>query len=573
MELNILNDLAICIVAAWLLAVFCHVLKQPLILAYLVAGFVIGPTCTGLVTSHASIETISQIGLLLLLFMIGLEIDLKKILGSGRLIGVTAFTQIIGGCVLGLLFLYILGFGFSAANLDCVYLAVAVALSSTVVIVKLLYEKRELDTLPGRITLGILVLQDLFAILFLAIQPNLAHPGVGMVAGSLLKVLVLVVVAFAASRFALPPIFRTVARLPELVLVGALAWCFLIAGLAGQLKLSREMGALVAGVAISTFPYTLDVAAKVTSLRDFFVTLFFVSLGMLTPSPTFPVVGWALLIVVFLIASRLVTVFLPLYRMKQGIRASLLPTINLCQISELSLVIFAIGSELNHVSPFARGIIAYAFVISAVASATAISHSDGLTRFLIPWFKRFGFLDLNKDFSSEAGNAGHGARIFILGFSWTASSLLEEIQRHNPALMHELQIMDFNPTVIAELKRRKIPVIYGDITQRDTLLHAGIGVAEVVVCTIPNTLLKGATNLRLLKQVRQLNPSANVIVHAEWISDAAKLYAAGASYVSLPRLAEAQELCGVIVAARDRDIESKRRNQEFELAGRNEVIH
>jgi Trk K+ transport system NAD-binding subunit len=332
------------------------------------------------------------------------------------------------------------------------------------------------------------------------------------------------------------------------------------------------MGALVAGVAISTFPYTLDVAAKVTSLRDFFVTLFFVSLGMLTPIATLPVLGWALLIVAFLVASRAITVFLPLCGMKQGLRASLLPSINLCQISELSLVIFAIGSELGHVSSFSRGIIAYAFVISAVGSATAISSSDGLIRLLIPWLKRIGFSDLSGESSVPEKSVGHGARIFILGFSWTASSLLEEISRNDSSLLEDLVVVDFNPTVISELKRRKVPVIYGDITQRDTLLHAGIESAEVIICTIPNTLLKGATNLRLLNQIRRLNPAANVIMHAEWLSDVTKLYANGADYVSLPRLTEAQELFKVIETARGKKIVEKRQEQELQLASRNEVI-
>ncbi len=572
MEHNIVNDLAICIVAAWLLAIFSHLLKQPLILAYLVAGFLIGPTCLGLVVSEESIETISRIGLLLLLFMIGLEINLKKILGSGKLIGITSITQIAGGCLLGLACFYWAGFGISSTNLDGVYIAIAAALSSTVVIVKILYEKRELDTLPGRITLGILVLQDLFAILFLAIQPNLANPGVGMILASLIKVVLLVAIAFVASRYALPPIFQTVARLPELVLVGALAWCFLIAGVAGHLSLSREMGALVAGVAISTFPYTLDVAAKITSLRDFFVTLFFVSLGMLTPIPSWTTVGWGIIVVAFLVASRGLTVFLPLYQMKQGLRASLLPAINLCQISELALVILSLGTQLGHVSGLARGVISYAFLISAVASATAITGSDKLTRILIPRLKRLGFRDLDEQGSHDLEESHPGARIFVLGFSWTASSLLEEIQRHNPALLGDLKIVDFNPVVIAELRRRRISVVYGDITQRDTLLHAGIASAEIIICSVPNTLLKGATNLRLLQQLRQLNQTAQIVMHAEWFADVRKLYAAGADYVSLPRQIEAQQLFDVIVAARDRRLEEKRREQALKLIDRDEVI-
>jgi Trk K+ transport system NAD-binding subunit len=224
------------------------------------------------------------------------------------------------------------------------------------------------------------------------------------------------------------------------------------------------------------------------------------------------------------------------------------------------------------VSSFSRGIIAYAFVISAVGSATAISSSDGLIRLLIPWLKRIGFSDLSGESSVPEKSVGHGARIFILGFSWTASSLLEEISRNDSSLLEDLVVVDFNPTVISELKRRKVPVIYGDITQRDTLLHAGIESAEVIICTIPNTLLKGATNLRLLNQIRRLNPAANVIMHAEWLSDVTKLYANGADYVSLPRLTEAQELFKVIETARGKKIVEKRQEQELQLASRNEVI-
>ena len=142
--------------------------------------------------------------------------------------------------------------------------------------------------------------QDLFAILFLAVQPTLKHPAVGPLMASLFRVVVLVASALMSSRYLLPVLFRAVAQLPELVLVGALAWCFLVCGLAQQLELSREMGALIAGVALSTFPYALDVTAKVTTLRDFFLTLFFVALGMSIPRPTALLLLWALAYSAFL---------------------------------------------------------------------------------------------------------------------------------------------------------------------------------------------------------------------------------------------------------------------------------
>jgi Kef-type K+ transport system membrane component KefB len=248
---ELVRDLALSILMAWLVGVGAHLLRQPLLLAYLIAGFALGPSGLGLVKSQESIGAIAELGLIFMLFMIGLDIDLKKIVRAGKVIIATATTQILGCCVLGVILFWAIGLPFGAAGRwDALYLGLAGSLSSTVIIVKVLYDKRELDTLSGRVTLGVLVLQDLFAILFLAIQPSLNNLQVGVIALSFARVGVLVTVALLVSRFVLPYIFHRIARLPELVLVGALAWCFFVAELAVLLELSREMGALVAGVAI-----------------------------------------------------------------------------------------------------------------------------------------------------------------------------------------------------------------------------------------------------------------------------------------------------------------------------------
>src|ERR1017187_591692 len=394
MEHGLVTDIAICIIAAWILAVLSQVARQPVLLAYLVAGFVIGPHGFQWITNAQNIETISGIGLSLLLFMIGLEIDLKKMLSAGRVITLTAAAQILGCVLLGwLVFDWI---GPAENRLEALYLGVAAAMSSTVIIVKILYDKRELETLAGRITLGVLVLQDIAVILFLALQPNLKNPAFGPLAQALGNVILLLSVAFLASRFVLPPVFKLVARLPELVLVGALAWCFAMAGFAAWLGLSTAMGALIAGVMISTFPYTLDVVAKVTSLRDFFVTLFFVGLGMKIPLPTWGYLLWAIFFCLFLIGSRLATVFPVLYFMRQGYRISLLPAINLCQMSELSLVLLALGAASGDVSPDIIGLAAFAFAFLAVGSTYAILKSDLLLRNASPWLNRMDLHDLDQ---------------------------------------------------------------------------------------------------------------------------------------------------------------------------------
>lgn len=561
-------DIAICIITAWVVAVISQVIRQPLLLAYLVAGFVIGPHALGWV-NQGSTETISSIGLTLLLFMIGLEIDLKKMLNSGKVILLTALAQIVGCVLLGWTFFGLIGP--AATGLEAFYLAVAAAMSSTVIIVKILYDKHELETLAGRITLGVLVLQDLATILFLAVQPNLKSPGAAIFLAAFGKVLLLVAVAYVASRFLLPPIFRFVARLPELVLVGALAWCFALAGFAEELHLSREMGALVAGVMISTFPYTLDVVAKVTSIRDFFVTLFFVGLGMQIPMPTWALIGWMLVIAAFITGTRLLTVFFPLYFMKQGFRVSLLPAVNLSQLSELSLVLLALGVNSGDVSPATASIAAFTFAFLAVDSTYAIYRSDSILRWATPWLRRLGLHDLSH--AAHPGGAAHpGKRICVLGFYWTASSVLEEIRRDKPALLEDIMVVDFNPHVHQELRRRGIHVVYGDITQRDVLLHAGVGQSQIILCTLPDMILKGASNIKLLRMLREINPTAKIIVHAEQLGEIPRLYAAGASYVSAPRLLEARDLMKALAAAENDLLDQFKSEQFSRLEDRKEAV-
>ncbi|HKI69972.1 MAG TPA: cation:proton antiporter, partial [Verrucomicrobiae bacterium] len=441
---------------------------------------------------------------------------------AGRVITFTAIVQILG-CI-GLGWLFFNYFGPAKTPLEALYLGVAAAMSSTVIIVKILYDKRELETLAGRITLGVLVLQDIATILFLAIQPNLKNPAIGILALALGKVLVMVAVAYMVSRFLLPPIFKFVARLPELVLVGALAWCFALAGFADYLGLSREMGALIAGVMISTFPYALDVVAKVTSIRDFFVTLFFVGLGMTIPVPTWNLMIWMVIFSTFIVGSRLLTVFTPLYLMKQGYRVSLLPAINLSQMSELSLVLLALGKASGDVSDTSISIAAFVFAFLAVDTTYAILKNDYILKKTVPWLNWFGFRDL-AHISVDAKGAEHSKRICLLGFSWTASSLLEEISREKPAWLPDILVVDFNPHVYERLRRRDVPVVYGDITQRNVLHHAGVTHAEIIICSLPNTLLKGANNLKLLRQLRELNPQAQIVVHAEQLHDIPALYA------------------------------------------------
>jgi Kef-type K+ transport system membrane component KefB len=572
---ELIGDITLCILFAWVLGLLAHFSRQPLILAYLIAGFFIGPFGTGLVKSQESISVISELGLIFMLFMIGLEIDLKKIVRAGKVILFAAGGQLIGGCLLGILFFLAIGLPMGGGKFDALYLCVACALSSTVIIVKVLYEKRELDTLPGRVTLGVLVLQDIFAILFLAVQPSLGNLQASVILISIGRVGVLVATALVLSRYVLPRLFHQIARRPELILLGALAWCFLIGEIAEKLHLSREMGSLVAGVSLSTFPYALDVTAKVTTLRDFFITLFFVALGMTIPIPGMSVIGLALLIAAFTVVSRVLTTFTPLYLMKQGLRASLLPAINLAQISEFSLVVIQTGVAAGHIKTETSSAASFAFVVLAVLSTFVMARSDQVTRGLIGPLKRIGLRDLDhvhEHADEHGGGHGEARRVVILGFFRAASALLSEIERRTPLALDQITVIDFNPVVFQTLSDRGVHVVYGDISNVDTLVHAGVGKAELIIFSIPDSLLKGANNEKLVRHVRSLNPTAKIVATAELLSDVNDLYRAGADYVTVTRLTDAHELYEVIEAAHAGLLEDKRAEMDALLGERREVL-
>ncbi len=588
-ESALLSSISLSILAATLLGFVFTVLKQPLILAYIAAGIAIGPQIgLGLVRSKSDIEIISEIGLILLLFMIGLELDLKKVKESGKSLLITGVTQFILCVALGLGFFLLLGFTLKGqapftyevlgvkilgGPYDLLYLAACIGLSSTTIVVKLLYEKFELDTLAGRITVGVLIFQDLWAVILLGIQPNLTNPKIGVVFWSFAKGGSLVLLSLLMSKYVLGFMFRTIAKVPEIMLVTSLGWCFLVAGLAAYLGLSMEMGALIAGVALSTFPYNLDIIGKIINIRDFFITLFFVALGMTIPNPLHNpcLLLLAALTALFLVATRFLSVYPVLYFLGNDNRVSLLATINLSQLSEFSLVIAVIGSrgENPHIGGDIVTIITLVFVLTSVATTYMIKYSNGLQNFLRKGVELLGFRSLEE--TEEQARALH-PEIALLGFYRVASSFLSEVERLKPQLMKKLVVVDFNPEVFRNLKSRGVPVYYGDISNMQTLHHAGIEEAKVVVSTITDDILVGTDNLKLISQVRNLCPHAKIVVTAGSPSQARELYEAGADYVLRPNLLTASHLLEVLERLLREEVRNLARDEMQRLAEERQVL-
>lgn len=573
--MDLLTAIGFSIIVAAALAFLARRLHQPLILGYILAGAVLGPHVGfHVVADEASIELIAEIGLILLLFLIGLEISLPRLLQAGRAITVTGLLQV--PICAGLAWL-VLGpvVASTGGQFDRLYLAVASAMSSTLIVVKLLSDKFELSTFGGRVTLGVLIFQDLYAIAFLAIQPNLQNLQALLLLRSLVAGVGLVGGAWLMARFVLPAYFRVIAKSSELVVVSAMAWCFLVAGVAGWAGLSKEMGALIAGVVIASYPYGTEVISRVGGVRDFFLTLFFVALGLKIPEPSVPAVLAALGGVVFVVLSRFLAMY-PLFAfLRLDTRTAGVVAINLAQISEFALVIFSLGVTYKHISPAANSMILYTVLLTAVISTYGILYNHAIATWLAGLLNALGLRRwvgsapaAPAGGAAEAGaekDAESGRDVFLLGVSREGLAFVQHIARTAPALKDRLVAVDFNPEMLERLRTEGVDHHYGDIANMATLEHAGIGRAALVISGISDWFLKGTSNLQILRLVRSLAPTARIIVTGDTAEGAQELYVAGADYVMVPSVLSAEHLASILADRSPNALARARRVQAFDL--------
>jgi Kef-type K+ transport system membrane component KefB len=533
---NILYVIGLSIMVATALAYGTRLAKQPLLLAYIAAGLLLGPQGLGWIREYEDIATLSELGLAFLLFIVGLEIDLKKLVTLGKISVITGLIQLCFSVVAGIVFVRWLGF----EGLPATYLAVALAFSSTMIVIKLLSDKAELDTIHGRITLSVLLIQDIVAIIVLALQTDIADPSVLKTGVSLLYGLGLAAGSVLVARFLLPRLFTFAAQSPELLLISSLSWCFVVCGAAIAADFSIAMGALIAGVSISSFPYNVDVIAKVRSLRDFFVTLFFISLGMQINVTSGSILVNGLLLSAFIIASRWLTILPPLYFLKFGTRVGILSSMNLAQASEFSLVIAAIGFKLGHISQDVVSLIAIALVITSTVSTYMISANHRITKVLVHLLSAIGLKDQTAE--EEKAQREGTYDVVLLGFHRVAASLIPSLSEKGRSYL----AVDFNPETLTKLRESNIPCVYADISHIDSLEHIGLEHARVIISSISNDFLRETDNAGIVRAIRKLNPEAFVVGSADTTKDALNIYRAGANYVVLPRHLAADHLSAVL---------------------------
>jgi Kef-type K+ transport system membrane component KefB len=542
---SVFLELGVLIIAASIIAYIIKLLKQPFVPAYILTGLLLGPVLS-IVTDKALIVSLSEIGIAFLLFIVGLEIDLTKIkdvLGIAT-IGTAIQVVLIGGIGLGVSFL--LGFQF----VEAIYIGLVLAFSSTMVVIKILSDKKELTTLHGRIIVGMLLVQDIFAILALSILTSLDNFSMMIFFISILKGVLLFVIMYVFTVYIFPFVFHFAAKSQELLFIMAIATCFsfsIIFHEIGKFILfdlslfvnvppdvaeillpgfSIAIGAFAAGLSLASLPYKLEIEGKITPLKDFFSILFFVSLGVeldLGQIKTLLLPLAIFLLLVLLLKPLIIIVISSVFGYKK--RTSFFTGAYMSQVSEFSMIIVMQGLVLGHISQSIFSLT----VLLAVVSIAITSYADKLDEFYDKISKWFDWTDKIPSYAEEieyVPEKRDKIEVILIGYDRIGFSVFKKLRE----MKKNFLVVDYNPEVIKKLAEQKMHCIYGDISDHEVLSRLDFSQAEFVICTTPNE----RNSLRLIKRAKEINKRIIVFVTAHHVDDALKLYDAGADYVILP---------------------------------------
>lgn len=538
MDQAFLIEFGVVLIAAAGLGILARIFKQPLILAYLIAGILIGPLVFGLIKDTKMIEGFASIGIVFLLFLVGLELNPRKLLE----IGSSALT--IGGAqilISGLIY-FVVAKLLNFTGAGTIYLAAALTFSSTAIIVTLLSDKRDLDSLHGKILVGILLIQDFVALLLLTIFSGMSK-GIAdqslteMILSISWKTIVLFVLTFICGKYLFPIIFRRIARSQELLFITSLAWCFSLVIISTLLGFSAEVGAFLAGISLASLPYSGHIAAKARPLRDFFITIFFIYLGTNLIFDNFALVAQkALVFSVFIIIVNPIIIMLVMSLLGYRKRTNFLTGISLTQVSEFSFLVVALGIKLNILPKDTISLVSTIAIITVFISTYLISHSSKVYQFLRPVL---GLIESKKK-KDELYNVPDelSDHIILVGFHRTGSHIYEELTNAGEKVV----VVDFDPRHLQSLIDVNKPCIYGDAIDHELLEKLKPEKAKMLISTIN----KYEENRSIIETYRKINKKLQIIMTADENEDALDLYEHGADLVILPTLISGEYISYII---------------------------
>ena len=524
---DIFTEMAVLLLLTAAVGALAVRLRQPLIVAFIAVGILVGPSVLGWVSANDQIDLLAKFGITLLLFVVGLKLDLHIIRTMGPVALATGLGQVIFTSIVG----YFIALALGMAPVAALYVAVALTFSSTIIIVKLLSDKREVDTLHGRIALGFLIVQDLVVVLAMIGLKALGGSGDASIADAALAVLVkggaFIVVIGLVTRYLLPGLLHLLSRSQELLVLFGIAWAVALATLGSELGFSKEVGAFIAGVSLASTPYRDALGARLVSLRDFLLLFFFIDLGarldlgllgaQLVESLVFSLfvlIGNPLIVMIIMGALG--------YRKRTGFLAGL----TVAQISEFSLILGALGLSLGHIDAETMGVITLVGLITISASTYMIIFSHELFEKLAPWLQIFERRHPRRESGQGAASEDGIDEIVVFGAGRYGFGIVQALRERGCRVV----TVDYNPELARAGRATGHRVLYGDAEDPEFIASLPLARTHWVVSTIREEHVSRA----LIYSLRGSGYAGQVAVTAHSLAEAARLEQAGADLVLLP---------------------------------------
>ncbi len=520
---NILIQLAIIVGVGLLFSAIITLIKQPLIIGYILAGILLGPSLLNIVTAEGPIAAFAELGIVVLLFTVGLNLSPKVFRQSGKASLITGIGQILITALLG----FAVSMALNYSLISSIYIAIALTFSSTIIVIKVLSDTGDSDTLAGRISVGVLLIQDVAVMIILTILSSMSAGSAGGSIGLIDLAIIIgaILILIPISLFILPRILKKISKSQEYLLLFSLGWCLLLAMFFYKLKLSMEIGALLAGVSLSLSPYRHEMISKLKPLRDFFIFLFFISLGSgMTISDLGSNIIPITVFSAFILIGKPIIVFIIMTRLGDTKKTSLITGMSLAQISEFSLILISIGAKMGNLPKELSATITMTGLISIAGSTYLMTHSEPIYKLLSKIMPTF-FL---KEKVRQVKDIEHdNSEVVIFGYDKIGFSMLRSFKKMGKKFL----IVDFNPEVIRYLQSQKINCMFGDAENTSLLEELCLSKRKMVISTIPNYEI----NSLIVKMIREYNQETIIIPVSNSIVDSLKLYDEGADYVIIPR--------------------------------------
>ncbi|MFN3275119.1 MAG: cation:proton antiporter [Paracoccus sp. (in: a-proteobacteria)] len=514
--------------------------RQPLVVAFIAVGVLAGPDVLGLVRSTEFIGTLSQISIAVLLFLVGLKLDVGLVRSLGRVAVATGLGQVTFTALIG--FAICLALGIDAVT--SVYVAIALTFSSTIIIVKLLSDKQEIGALHGKIALGFLIVQDIFVVLAMVTLSalgvgigaggasgggSLADVGLVVLGGVVMVGLVVLFIRHAADR-----LLRPMARSPELLVIFAVGWAAGLAALGDALGFGKELGGLLAGVSLASTPYREAIGSRLASLRDFLLLFFFINLGAtLELGALGSQIGPALVLSVFVLVGNPLIVLAIMGAMGYRRRTGFLAGLTVAQISEFSLIFMAMGIAIGHAAPEAMGLVTLVGLVTIAVSVYMITWSHKLYALcepLLGLFERRG-----AGAAEEAGMAADSGShdMIVFGLGRYGQQIGRRLRDRGLVVLG----VDFDPEALEAWRAAGMPAAYGDATDPEFVAHLPLTGVQAVISAVPRergALTEADPQLTLLDGLGAANFTGRICLSAQQGAEVDDLRRRGADVILRP---------------------------------------